>query len=145
MVLRKVLILMWGLGMSTQNRKIVAVVDDDVIIRNILDEMLAPKGYELRMWPNYDSAFQSRNLRRCDFYICDMVMNEGEGGVDAIPRIKAANPNAVVIAITAGMMSTMSGPVLALARKMGADKCIKKPLDIDEVVNALESGHVENT
>lgn len=121
------------------DRKRILIIDDDAGVRETIGENLAACGFDIEEAADGE---QGLKLIRADspphIIITDIIMPRQEG-LETIMKIRKAYPAIKVIAISGGGR-TKSMDFLALAKKMGADSTLSKPLDMDElerVVRAL--------
>ena len=109
------------------------VVDDDVNYAATLSKILDKKGY---ITATAESGFRAIDLikeRAFDVVLMDIrmpVMN----GLEAFRKIKEIRPETVVILMTAFSVDDLIRDAL----KEGAYAVVRKPFDIDTVVNMIE-------
>lgn len=111
----------------------VLIVDDDSNFGNILSKILEKKGYTTTTAESGLRAIDLVKARPFDVILMDIkmpVMN----GVEAYKHIKQIRPSAIVIFMTAFSVEDL----IKEAIKEGAYAVIKKPFDIDTVVNMIE-------
>src|SRR5260370_17464611 len=108
----------------------VVIVDDEEVLRDVLDVMLRREGFEVVMAASGEEALsvldQDENI---DLVILD-IMLPGISGIDTLRAVRIANPNLPVIVITA--FSSIDGAIEAM--KHGAFHYIPKPFKNEEVV-----------
>ena len=111
----------------------ILIVDDDVAGGKTLQIHLSSQGYEIALANSVDAGLETANVFNPDLIILDIRM-PGRSGLEGLPDFKAAHPNARVIMITAfhDMESTIQ------AMQLGAEDYIHKPIDIDELDDAVE-------
>jgi CheY-like chemotaxis protein len=108
----------------------VMVVDDDEPVRDILCENLTDLGFDVVFARDGAEALEMvEQGRRPQVVITDIIMPKREG-LDVIMEIRRKYPEMRLIAISGGGR-TKSQDFLQLARKLGADAVMPKPLDID--------------
>jgi len=115
------------------NRISVLVVDDDTNFRNTLSRILEKKGYATITAGNGHRAIEIVKEKAVDVILMDVkmpVMN----GVEAYRNIKQVRPSATVIFMTAFSLEDLVKDTI----RDGAYAVIKKPFDIDTVVNMIE-------
>ena len=109
-------------------RKPVALaVDDDPIMREILHELLTQHGYDCASAEDGDVALWSLRTRPADLVVLDMIMPNREG-IETLRDIKLRWPGTRVIMISGGTQAMAAGPLLAMAKGLGADAVMLKPL-----------------
>lgn len=114
------------------NQTSVLIVDDDTNFGNTLSKILEKKGYAITIAENGQRAIDLVQERAFDVILMDVkmpVMN----GFEAYKNIKKIRPAAVVIFMTAFSMEELVKDAI----KDGAYAMIKKPLDIDSLVNMI--------
>jgi two-component system, NtrC family, response regulator HydG len=111
----------------------VLIVDDDANFGNTLSKILGKKGYAITTAENGQRAIELVRERPFDVILMDVkmpVMN----GFEAYKNIKKIRPSAVVIFMTAFSIEDLVKDAI----KDGAYAMIRKPLDIDSLVNMIE-------
>ena len=111
----------------------VLIVDDDANFCNTLSKILGKKGYVTTTAENGRRAIEAVKENPIDVILMDIKMPV-MGGVEAYKNIKQIRPSAVVIFMTAFSIDDLVKDVI----KDGAYALIKKPFDIDTVVNMIE-------
>src|ERR671925_606275 len=120
------------------NRKgTILVIDDEEIMREILEALLTREGYEVRLAPNAAVGLELVRSMPFDAAIVD-VMLPGMDGIAALDEIKKIDDDLPVLMITA--FASVENAIAAMKR--GAFDYITKPFKNDEVIvvvqNALE-------
>jgi CheY-like chemotaxis protein len=105
----------------------VLIVDDDADLRDVLGEVLAIQGWDVRSAPTAYAALEAIGERRPDVILLDQAMPELHG--PAFLRILRGAPGAGDIPVVIISGATASPATLALANGY-----LQKPFDIDEVV-----------
>jgi two-component system response regulator PilR (NtrC family) len=117
------------------NRKgSILVIDDEEIMREILDALLSREGYDVRV---AGSAQQGLDLARAmpfDAAIVDMMM-PGMDGIAALDELKKVDDDLPVLMITA--FASVENAIAAMKR--GAFDYITKPFKNDEVLVVLRN------
>lgn len=115
------------------NQTSVLVVDDDVNFCSTLSKILEKKGYAITTAENGQRAVDLIKEKPFDVILMDVkmpVMN----GVEAYKKIRQIRKSSVVIFMTAFSIEDLIRETV----KAGAYAVIKKPFDIDTVVNMIE-------
>ena len=108
----------------------ILVIDDDNAVRSTICENLIDLGYEVTDTPNGEEALQRiRSDYIPDVVITDIVMPQKEG-LEIIMEIKRDFPDVKLIAVSGGG-GRRTADFLHLAKMLGADGTVPKPLDID--------------
>src|SRR6056297_2513073 len=111
----------------------VFVIDDDKMIRAIVEELLIDFNCEVETFEAGEKALEELQNRYIDLVITDYRM-PGINGLEIIKRINKINPEIEVIMIT-GHGSIESA---VEAMKLGAHDYITKPLDLNELRVKIE-------
>jgi two-component system chemotaxis response regulator CheY len=111
----------------------VLIVDDAAFMRMMLRDILAKNGFEVvGEADNGKVAVQMYNELKPDVVTMDITMPEMDG-IAAVKEIKAADPNAKVV-----MVSAMGQQAMVIeAIRAGAADFIVKPFQPDRVLEAL--------
>ena len=121
----------------------ILIVDDEEVLRDVLDVVLRREGYDTVMASSGEEALSLLDTEAIDLVIAD-VMLPGISGLDAMRAIRISSPEIPVIVITA--FSSIDGAIQAM--KNGAFHYIPKPFKNDEVVmtvrKALEQRRLTN-
>src|SRR5512138_3284899 len=104
----------------------ILVVDDEYLIRWSLREELTKDGYEVTTAEDGESALRLVRESPPELVLLDIQL-PGIGGIEVLQKIKAAEPEVVVIMITAyGMVDTA-----VAAMKAGAFDYLNKPFNLE--------------
>jgi DNA-binding NtrC family response regulator len=120
-------------SMTTRKGSIL-VIDDEEIMREILEALLSREGYEVRLATN---ATEGLNLARSmpfDAVIVDVMM-PGMDGISALDELKKIDEELPVLMITA--FASVENAIAAMKR--GAFDYITKPFKNDEVLVVLRN------
>jgi len=114
----------------------ILVIDDELQVREILQQMLERKGYSVCLAENGVEAMETCKNQNLDLVIVDMVMPE-KNGLETIKELKRDYPSIKIIAISGGHMI---GPKRYLdnAKTFGADRFFEKPFSSGEILGAVE-------
>src|SRR5712691_9499896 len=108
----------------------ILIVDDEEVLRDVLDAVLRREGFDIAMAASGEEALsvldQDENI---DLVILD-IMLPGISGIDTLRAVRISNPTLPVIVITA--YSSIDGAIEAM--KHGAFHYIPKPFKNEEVV-----------
>ena len=118
----------------------ILIVDDNVDIRNILNELLIDAGYKTRVAANYNQALSEIDKKIPDVAILDVKLDKGDNdGIELLSHIKSKNKDVPVIIITGHANIEMAVNSL----KHGAFEFIEKPFDQTRLLNFVRRA-VEN-
>ena len=113
----------------------ILVVDDEDMVRSVIRQTLAKKGFDVREARNGTEAVRMYKADPADLVITDIIMPDKEG-IELIIELKAINPDLKIIAMSGGGR-TGSTDYLALAREFGAEYVFEKPFDRGDLVAAV--------
>ena len=111
----------------------VLIVDDDAEVREMLEELLAPHGFEVATAPNGDLAMQAIARRAPDVVLLDVVM-PGLSGVEILQAIQTIAPRVKVIMVSGGATPEQRMRSLAL----GAFDFVRKPVDTAYLLRSID-------
>ncbi len=114
----------------------ILVIEDDSSFRNVLVQMLAKAGYEVRQAGDGNQAVEVCTDFNPDLVLTDIIMPDKEG-LETIQDLLAINPNLKIIAMSGG---GKFGPdsYLPLAQKLGAKASLQKPFMREELISTIE-------
>ncbi|HEY2829346.1 MAG TPA: sigma-54 dependent transcriptional regulator [Thermoanaerobaculia bacterium] len=107
----------------------VMIVDDEEVLRDVLEVVLRREGFEVVLAASGEEALNLLDGEEVDLIILD-VMLPGISGIDTLRAIRISNPALPVVVITA--FSSIDGAIEAM--KFGAFHYIPKPFKNEEVV-----------
>ncbi|MEK7371202.1 MAG: response regulator [candidate division NC10 bacterium] len=110
----------------------VLVVDDELEVRQILQEFLAHRGYEVYAAESGPEALNALDTFKPDVVLLDVLM-PGMDGVETLKRIVALQPTLPVIMVTANADVGITSRLLGL----GAADYIPKPFDLEYLDQAV--------
>ncbi len=114
----------------------VLIADDDPIVREIACEMLRARGHVLLVAEDGLEAVRLLETQPIDLLITDMLMPNMDG-VEVIRAARIRHPALKVLAISGGG-SVGATYMLHMAKVLGADATLEKPLRLDALVNAID-------
>ena len=110
----------------------VLIVDDEPEVRQVLQEFLSGRGYDVLVAESGSAALAALGADRPDVVLLDVAM-PGMDGVETLRRIVALHPSMSVIMVTANTDIATTSKLLA----MGAVDYIPKPFDLDYLDQAV--------
>ncbi len=113
----------------------VLVVDDEEIMRDVLETLLSAEGYRVDLARTGEEAIEAFGRRTFDVVLMDVSM-PGIGGISTLEELLKMDAEAVVVMITA--YATFDTAVSAWQR--GAAGCIRKPFHNEEILKTVASG-----
>src|ERR1043166_2868463 len=103
----------------------VLVVDDEEIMRDVLETLLSAEGYRVDLAKTGEEGLEAYGRRAYDVVLLDVSM-PGMGGLRALEEILKVDPDAVVVIITAyapfdtPIRSVERGQIIGRSEKMQA-------------------------
>ncbi len=113
----------------------VLIVDDLVSIHEMLEAVIQPTGFATSFATDGEKALVRYKAERYDLVLADIDMKPMDG-ITLLKQLKAYDPSAVVIMMTA--YGTTDTAVQAL--KFGAFDYLLKPFRVDELIGTLRRG-----
>jgi CheY-like chemotaxis protein len=113
----------------------VLVVDDNISMRDAIGEMLVEAGYETLVAANGSNAAQIHRATPLDLIITDLFMPDTDG-LEIIYKFRRDYPAVKIIAMSGGGSRGLV-ELLAVAKKMGAQRTLMKPFGGDELLDAV--------
>lgn len=112
----------------------ILVVDDDPVIRRLLEQRLINEGYQVEL---AEDGYAAENILRHKYYdvvLTDLMMPGEIGGIEVLEIAKELNSKTEVLLITAH--SSVHSAVEAM--KKGATDYLEKPINFDELFLRLD-------
>ncbi|HEX8476118.1 MAG TPA: sigma-54 dependent transcriptional regulator [Pyrinomonadaceae bacterium] len=113
----------------------VLVVDDEEIMRDVLETLLSAEGYRVDLAKTGEEGLDAYGRRAYDVVLLDVSM-PGMGGLRALEELLKADADAVVVMITA--YATFDTAIGAWER--GAFGCIRKPFQNVQITATVAAG-----
>ncbi len=107
----------------------ILVVDDDPVIRHLLEQRLKKANYEVEVAEDGYVAEKMLRQKRYDIVLTDLMMPGDIGGIEVLEIAKEINSQIEVVLITAH--SSVDTAVAAM--KKGASDYLEKPINFDEL------------
>src|ERR1043166_4934943 len=113
----------------------VLVVDDEEIMRDVLETLLSAEGYRVDLAKTGEEGLEAYGRRAYDVVLLDVSM-PGMGGLRALEEILKVDPDAVVVIITA--YATFDTAIGAWGR--GAFGCVRQPFQNEQILSPVAAG-----
>jgi CheY-like chemotaxis protein len=121
------------------------IVDDDRSVRFVVREALRNHGWEVEEADDGALVEERLESTRYDLLLLDLYM-PGMNGYEVLRRIR--QPHAGVLPVWKTppdvRIVVLSGAAgqggLDFAERLGADSCLRKPFDVDEIIAAARGG-----
>lgn len=115
----------------------ILIIDDDETIRSVFKRFLTGKGYEVDVAADGRQGLRLLEEKTVDLVITDIMMPETDG-LEVVMAIQGKDADIPVIAISGGMHA-MPMDFLPMAKKFGAISVLYKPVELDDLLTAVES------
>lgn len=112
----------------------ILIVDDDPVLRRLLDERLKKAGYTTEVAEDGYKAKALLKQKRYDVVLTDLMMPGDIGGIEVLDIAKKRDSSIEVVLITAH--SSIDTAVEAM--KKGAHDYLEKPINFDELFLRLD-------
>jgi CheY-like chemotaxis protein len=113
----------------------ILLIDDDVLARDMLRQMLERAGYDVVEAANGREGLQQYQATAIDLIITDILVPD-QDGLETILELRRLAPEAKIIAISGGGQSGLLD-LLPVAAKLGAQRTLWKPLRRLELLAAI--------
>ncbi len=113
----------------------VLVVDDEEIMREVLETLLAADGYRVDLAKTGEEGLEAYGRRAYDAVLLDVSM-PGIGGIRALEEFLKMDSEAVIVMITA--YATFDTAIAAWEK--GAFGCIRKPFQNEQITATVAAG-----
>ncbi len=113
----------------------VLVIDDEEVLQDILTSLLQREGHTTFSAPSGEEGLALLGREEIDLVVLDLML-PGMSGLEVLRRIRDADPDQVVVVITA--YSSIEGAIDAM--RQGAFHYIPKPFKNDEVLLTVRKG-----
>ncbi len=119
----------------TAKKGSVLVVDDEEIMREVLETLLSAEGYRVDLAKTGEEGLEAYGRRAFDVVLLDVSM-PGIGGLRALEEFLKMDSEAVIVMITA--YATFDTAIAAWER--GAFGCIRKPFQNEQITATIAAG-----
>ena len=117
------------------NEKIILVVDDEELIRTVLDQALTRAGYSVVSAESGEKTLEVLKNEKIDVIFLDLHL-PGMNGLELYRQIRNDNPLIIIYALT-GYASKYE---LEVCRAAGFDDYFTKPANLELLLNAAREG-----
>jgi DNA-binding response OmpR family regulator len=115
----------------------ILVIDDEPHIRTLVEAFLVQDGHDVDLADNGKNGLKMIEQNHYDLLITDVVMPEKDG-LELIMDLKGREPRIRVIVMSGGGTRLNIQNYLEMARLLGADRMLPKPLDFLKLQNAVK-------
>lgn len=116
----------------------ILVVDDSGYARRLLRQTLEPHGHAVIEAGSGMAGLEAYAVHAPDVVLLDLTM-EDLSGVEVLTQLRAINPRALVIVVSADIQRSTAKQVAAA----GAFRFLAKPADADELLEAVGAALAE--
>ncbi len=113
----------------------ILVVEDDNDLRSVMTAGLRSAGHEVAEVVNGREGLRHFRAHPTDIVITDIMM-PGMEGLELIYALRSATPHPLIIAMS-GSTKFSQSLCLASARKLGAQRILLKPFNLDTLLAAI--------
>lgn len=114
----------------------ILVVDDEAPLRTVVCRFLERIGHEVVPATNGLEGVEAYGAGDFDIVLMDVVMPV-MGGLEAIGRIISDDPDARIIALSAGWTESAVNPLM-IATDLGATRTVEKPYELNQLQVVLD-------
>ncbi|WP_300015156.1 response regulator [uncultured Roseobacter sp.] len=128
----------------------ILLMEDDVDLSTVLDEVLSSNGHVVTTSQSASEAFNLIAKNRYDLLITDIIVLKDDapvpdGGISLISRLRGAlswnlepwMKKMPIIAISGAIHNQGMSELLKISRDLGADMAFGKPMDTDDLLQAI--------
>ena len=112
----------------------IALVDDSVILRSAIKNVLESSGFEVVLEAGSSKELFEKLEKITPSLILLDVFFPTENGLDMLARVKKQYPQLKVLMVTGLKQETIAEE----AKRLGADGILYKPFDTDDLLNAVK-------
>ena len=116
----------------------VLIIDDEQLLREMLQQMLDLEGYETFTAADGNEAIKVFNECNPDVVVTDIIMPEKEG-LEIIQILRSKKPTIKILAISGGSYNINVSDILKMAKALGADQALSKPIRKKEFVQIIKN------
>lgn len=112
----------------------ILIVDDNILTRSMIKDLLTEMGHEITGEAETgDEAIEAYRQQKPELVLMDLIM-PGKSGLEALQEIRAIDPAARVVMVTA----VQQGPITGELMEKGATGILHKPFMYEELEALLK-------
>ena len=115
----------------------ILVIDDEPHLRILMESFLALDGHEVDLAVNGSEGMKLIERNTYDLVFTDVVMPEKDG-LEVLMELKGRVPRIRIIVISGGGERLNIKELLNMARLLGADRVLSKPLDFSNLLAVVK-------
>lgn len=113
----------------------ILIVEDSDDFRAFLQTRLEMEGFQVSVARNGEAALEAMARRPADVILTDVFMPDKDG-LETIVEMRARYPSTKIVAMS-GWNSPQAVDYLKVAREIGAAHVMRKPFDVDKMVEVV--------
>lgn len=113
---------------------LVMLVDDNDLVRDVLEEFLDEEGHQVLLVADGQQAISDYRTYRPDLVVTDLLM-PGISGIEIIQQLRREAPTLPILVISGG--GATGGNLLQQAAEAGASATLTKPFAIKKFMDVL--------
>ena len=118
------------------HRRRIALVDDDTIFLELIEEVLTDEGYEVITWEEGRTAHNMIRRERPDLVIMDLFLDDWVGGRDILSAMEHdPATREIPVILCSGLWLEQSQEAQSLLRQ--GVSFIPKPFDLDDLLTKI--------
>jgi two-component system response regulator RegA len=112
--------------------KTMLLADDDMVFCEVLAQMLAERGFEVKVAHHVEEAVETARAFQPEYALVDLKI-PGGSGLTLIPKLLLIDPYTRIVVLTG--FATIATAVEAI--KLGALHYLAKPVNADDIIDAF--------
>jgi DNA-binding response OmpR family regulator len=114
----------------------ILVIDDDIDLRDIIQEALRAEGYDVSVAADGSQGIALHRKQPASLLITDIFMPNKEG-IETIRDFRAEFPDVPIIAMSGGGRLKRRGGTLFAAKEVGAKTILRKPFEMSDLLTSV--------
>jgi len=115
----------------------VLVIDDDRVVLALVTSILEAHGHQVSTAQDGHAGMKVFSNRHVDLVVTDIVM-PGQEGMATIGAIRRVSPKVPILAMSGSSTMGRYGSYLDAAILLGANATLEKPINIDDLMAAVD-------
>ena len=114
----------------------ILVIDDDAMLRELLQTALGKAGYQVEVAAEGNAGLAAQKSNAFDLVITDLIM-PGMEGIETIIELRHLDPHVKIIAISGGGQGKPDN-YLSMAGKLGARRTLARPFSLQQLTTMVD-------